>query len=63
MVLEDLGLEVPELGGLRRRRRAVLRLLRPPGLAVHLVLSPVTAAVAGGWISSREGLSHLSVRS
>lgn len=59
--MEDLGLQVPELGGLRRRRRAVLRLLRPARLAVHLVTSPVTAEVAGSWISSREGLPHLSV--
>src|SRR4051812_42721085 len=54
VVVEDLDLEFPELGGLRRRRRVVLRLLRPAGLAVHLVASPVTAGVAGSWISSRE---------
>lgn len=56
--MEDLDLEFPELGGLRRRRRVVLRLFRPARLAVHLVPSPVTAGVAGSWISSREEFSY-----
>jgi hypothetical protein len=42
--LRDLGLQVPDLGGLRCCR-AVGQLLPPSRLAVHLVPSPVAAEV------------------
>jgi hypothetical protein len=44
VVLRDLGLQVPDLGGLRCCR-AVGQLLPPSRLAVHLVPSPVAAEV------------------